>query len=175
MPLTKLLLQKKSEILEKWRDLLFDSYPPETRMFLKKEKDRFQNPLAYRLTQGLAGLFTGLLQGMEPGQIKAQVDEIIRIKALQDVAPSHAIAFIFLLKQLIRGELAAELQQDSGLEHECRELEAQIDGLALLSFDAYMERREKLYEIRVAEVKKRVSGWMRRAGLSLEEQPPGDT
>jgi len=36
-----------------------------------------------------------------------------------------------------------------------------------------MKRREKLYEIRVNEVKNRVSGLMRRAGMTseLEEEP----
>jgi len=53
------------------------------------------------------------------------------------------------------------------------DLESRIDGLALLSLDIYMKHREKLYEIRVNEVKNRVSGLMRSAGLisELEEEP----
>jgi len=32
------------------------------------------------------------------------------------------------------------------------ELESRLDGLALLGFDAYMQRREKLCEVKVSEV-----------------------
>jgi hypothetical protein len=47
------------------------------------------------------------------------------------------------------------------------EIESRIDGLALLCFEVYMKRREKLYELRINEVKNQVSGLMRRTGLTL--------
>ncbi len=56
MTLVDLLSKKKSEILERWRDLVFDSYAPETARFLKSQKDRFANPIAYQLTRGLTGI-----------------------------------------------------------------------------------------------------------------------
>ncbi len=77
-----------------------------------------------------------------------------------------------MLKKVIREKLEREVREN-GISEELIELESRIDGLALLSFDVYMKRREKLYEIRVNEVKNRVSGLMRRAGLTseLEEEP----
>jgi len=39
-------------------------------------------------------------------------------------------------------------------------------GWALLGFDVYTKRREKIYEIKADEAKRRVSGLMRKTGLS---------
>jgi hypothetical protein len=39
--------------------------------------------------------------------------------------------------------------------------------MALLGFDVYQKRREKLCEIRVDEVKRSVSGLLRKAGVNL--------
>ena len=167
MKLIALLREKRTHLVDRWRQLVFDSYPLETRRFLHKEKDRFQNPLAYRLSKGIEGLFGALLQEIEVEELKGFLDEIIRIKAVQDFSPSQALAFIFLLKGLVREELAEELR-DQELARECLELESIIDGMALLGFDVYMQRREKLSEIRINEIKRQVSGLMRKTGYSLE-------
>jgi hypothetical protein len=172
MALIDLLSNKKSEILERWRDVVFDSYVPETARFLKSQKDRFANPIAYQLTRGLTGILDGFLLEAETDHILAQLDEVIRLKALQEASPSRAMAFIFLLKYVIREELAQEIL-DPACSSELTELEARIDGLALLGFDVYMQRREKICDVKVAEIKRRVSALLRRLGLGddyFEEQ-----
>jgi hypothetical protein len=168
MKLANLLVEKKSPIVDHWLKLLYDSYPPETAIFLKKEKDKFDNPVGYGISRGLNGLFEALVQEMEAEQLLAALDEIIRIRALQDSYPSQALAFIFLLKNVIREELADELEQQNLLA-ELLDLDSRIDGLALLGFDVYTQRREKLHEIKINEVKNRVSGLMRKSGLSMSK------
>jgi len=164
MQLAAHLAQKKSAILGRWLTAIYESYPPETAIFLQKEKDRFDNPVGYRVSEGLEGLYGALTQEMERAQVLTWLDEIIRIRALQDFAPSQALAFIFLLKNVIRQELADEIQQEN-LAAEILELESRIDGLALLGFDVYSKRREKIYEIRANEMKGRVSLLLRKAGV----------
>jgi hypothetical protein len=166
MKLTDLLTQKKPIIVDRWLQVIYESYPAEAAIFLKKEKDHFDNPVGYRISQGLQGLFDALLTEMETDQLLAYLDEIIRIRAIQDFAPSQALAFIFLLKKVLRKELAKELRQGD-LSVQFLELESRIDGLALLGFDVYSKRREKLHEIRVTEIKNRVSGLMRKTGINL--------
>jgi len=165
MPLTTHLAQKKSAILGRWLTTIYESYPPETAIFLRKEKNRFDNPVGYRVSEGLEGLFGALLQELERDQVLAYLDEIIRIRALQDFAPSQALAFIFLLKNVIRQELAVEIEKEN-LAAEILALESRIDGLALLGFDVYTKRRGKIEEIKADEAKRRVSGLIRKAGLS---------
>jgi hypothetical protein len=165
MQLASLLSQKKAAILGRWLAMIFESYPPETAIFLRKEKNRFDNPAGYRISEGLEGLYGALLQEMERDQVLACLDEVIRIRALQNFSPSQALAFIFLLKDVIRQELAGEILQEN-LAAEILDLESRIDGLALLGFDVYTKRREKIYEIKADEAKRRISGLMRKAGLS---------
>jgi len=165
MQLSTLLSQKKAAILGRWLNMIYDSYPPETAIFLRKEKNRFDNPAGYRISEGLEGLYGALTQEMERDQVLTYLDEIIRIRALQNFTPSQALAFIFLLKIVIREELAEEILKEN-LAAEILDLESRIDGLALLGFDVYTKRREKIYEIKADEAKRRVSGLMRKTGLS---------
>jgi len=165
MQLSTLLSQKKAAILGRWLAMIYDSYPPETAIFLRKEKNRFDNPAGYRISEGLEGLYGALLQEMERDQVLTCLDEIIRIRALQNFTPSQALAFIFLLKIVIREELAEEIRKEN-LAAELLDLESRIDGLALLGFDVYTKRREKIYEIKADEAKRRVSGLMRKTGLT---------
>ena len=160
MPLSTHLTEKKSAILGCWLTQIYESYPPETAIFLKKEKDRFDNPMGYRLSQGLEGLYDALVQEMDRDQVLAGLDEVIRIRALQNFSPSQALAFIFLLKNVIREELAKEIREEN-LGAELQEVESRIDGMALLGFDVYTQRREKLLEIRVTK-RSAVSGFLRK-------------
>jgi hypothetical protein len=166
MKLTDLLGQKKSTLVTRWLHLIFESYPPETASFLKRERDRFDNPVAYQLSRGIKGLYEELLKGLDSDKVLSHLDEIIRVRAIQDFSPSQALAFIFLLKNLIREELASELRE-AALAAEMVALESRIDGVALLAFETYMKRREMLHEIRLNEVKNRISGLLRRTGLSV--------
>jgi len=168
MQLAAHLTERKSAILGRWLAMIFESYPPETAIFLRKEKNRFDNPAGYRLSEGLAALYGALLEEMERDQVLASLDEIIRIRALQNFTPSQALAFIFLLKVVIREELAEEILKEN-LAAEILDLESRIDGLALLGFDVYTKRREKIYEIKADEAKRRISGLMRRTGLTIED------
>jgi hypothetical protein len=167
MPLIDHLTRKKAAILKRWLNVLFESYPPETAVFLKKEKDHFDNPVGSRISQGLEGLYDTFFQEMDKDKILNFLDEIIRIRALQDFSPSQALAFIFLLKHIIREELADPIRAEK-LGAEMLELESRIDGLALLAFDVYSKRREKIYEVRANEMKGRVSLLLRKAGITDE-------
>jgi hypothetical protein len=167
MPLTTHLAQKKSAILGRWLTTIYESYPPETAIFMRKEKDRFDNPVGHRIADGLEGLYGALVQGMENEQVLDYLDQIIRIRAIQNFTPARALAFIFLLKNVIREELADEIQEEN-LAAEVLDLESRIDGLALMGFDVYSKCREKIYEVKANEMKGRVSFIMRKAGITDE-------
>jgi hypothetical protein len=167
MPLIDHLTRKKSAILKRWLDVIFESYPPETAVFLKKEKNHFDNPVGHRIAEGLAGLYDSFIRELEKDKVLNYLDEIIRIRALQDFSPSQALAFIFLLKNVIREELANPILAEK-LGAEVLEFESRIDGLALLAFDVYCKRREKIYEVRADEKKGRVNLLLRKAGITDE-------
>jgi hypothetical protein len=175
MVLEHLLPQKRAAILERWFQLILETYPADTSRFLKQQKDRFINPVGYTISQEIEALYDELLQEMNPDKLAACLDNIIRIRAVQDFPPSQTIAFIFLLKKAIREELASEIAENRVLE-ELSKFESKIDKLVLLALDIYMKCREKVYEIRVNEAKaerERVLKLLDRTNLTMESQSEG--
>lgn len=172
MSLQKLLNEKKAAILERWFDVVLGTYPTDTQSFLRKKKNRFANPVAHEISSGLAGVFEQLLDKAGSAEIAPFLDKVIRIRAVQELSPSRALSFIFALKGVIREELPA-MANDARLSEELEELDGRIDELGLLSLDLYVGCREKIYELRVKEVKNRVGRLLARADLlqeSVEEQ-----
>jgi hypothetical protein len=164
MSLEKFLEQRKSAILERWFDLILETYPADTRQFLKKKKNRFANPVAHEISGGIEEIFNNILKDANSEDVSPFLDKIIRIRAVQDFSPSQALGFIFELKKLIRDELA-ENMGESRISEDLWELERKIDAMGLMSLDIYTKCREKLYELRVKEVKNRVGRLIERANM----------
>ncbi|PIQ94614.1 MAG: hypothetical protein COV68_03520, partial [Nitrospirae bacterium CG11_big_fil_rev_8_21_14_0_20_41_14] len=95
--LKDLLLEKKSTILKRWFNMILETYPSTTSNFLKKQKNCFANPVGYNISQGINGIFDELLNEADTDKVSPFLDNIIRIKAVQDFSPSQAMSFIFLL------------------------------------------------------------------------------
>jgi hypothetical protein len=150
--LEQLLAKKKRAILEKWFHRIVETYPPDTSQFLKREKDPFANPVGSTILQGIDAVYEELLHGGSPEKFSSFLDRMIRIRAVQDFLPSTAIGFVFFLKRVIQEELGREVRE-KGLGEELLDFERQIDDLALLAFDVYMQCREKIFEVRIREVK----------------------
>ena len=142
---------KKSAILEKWSQLIIDTYPADTAEFLRRETDRFANPVGCTIEQGIKTIYDELLCDMNVEKLSTSLDDIIRIRSVQDFTPSQAIGFFFLLKQAARDELTNEIEENPASE-ELLKFESRIDELALLAFDIYTKCREQIYKIRVNEV-----------------------
>ena len=150
-----------------------ETYPADTKRFLKKQKDQFSNPVGYTISKEIENLYKELLQGVDPDRVSPILDGIIRIRAVQDFSPSQAIVFIFLLKRVIREELDTEIREKH-LSDELLRFESKIDELALLAFDIYMKCREKIYEIRVNETINQVSRLLKRVDM-ISEIPEWET
>lgn len=142
---------KSVPILSKWYQLILDTYPADTAGFLQHEGDRFLNPVGCIISQETKTIFDELVHGMDLEKLRASLDQIIRIRSVQDFSPSEATCFIFMLKQAVREELGSEIAKNP-VSLELVDFESRIDKLALLAFDIYMLCREKVFEIRVNEV-----------------------
>jgi len=152
--LKTLLQEKKGDILKRWISLILETYPPDVSHFLKLEKDRFANPVGYAISTSSETLLNELLLGENTDKIISALDSIIRIRSVQDFAPSQAIAFVFLLKKAVREELKL-LNEGFKIEDERKVLdelllfETRIDGLATLAFDVYVKCRDDIHRIKV--------------------------
>ena len=171
MNLKNLLSKKKKTILKRWFDLIVETYPPETKQFLKSQKDRFSNPVGSTIYQGMEDIFDQLLQDGDSEKICTYLDNVIRIRAVQEFTASQALVFIFHLKKVIREELKDEISK-KGLSDELLALESSIDEVALLSFDIFMKCREQVYELKANEVKRMTFSLLKRANLifDIDEQ-----
>lgn len=167
MKLKELIYKKREDILKKWFDLIIETYPPETALFLKNKKDRFSNPVGSIIFDGTKNIFDEIFQGINPEKVPIFLDNIIRVRAVQEFSPSQALSFIFLLKDVIREELKRELRHN-GIAEELLQLETQIDNLAKLSFDIYMKCREKIYEIKAMELNNQTYTLLKRAKLIID-------
>lgn len=156
--LKDLLLQNKKEIVENWKRLIIKTYPEsfrDTPVFLRLQADQFSNPVGHIITESTESLFEELISGYNPDNIKERLDYIIKLRAVQNFSPSEAVGFIFSLKQAIRDELEFELK-DEEMADQLIEFESGIDSIALIAFDLYLEAREKIYQIRISELKSKL-------------------
>jgi len=168
MSLEDHLKDKKRVILSKWFDLTIGTYPEQTAQFLKSKKNQFANPVGYTLFKEIEPILEGLCNRVECNALQPFLENIIRIRAIQDFSPSQAVSFVFLLKQVIRAEMEVEIQKGA-VGRELLDLESRIDELGLLSFNIFMKCREKIYDLKANELKNRTVRLLKRAKLVVED------
>ncbi len=173
MDLKSLLIQKKSTILNKWFETILDSYAAETAKFLRDKSKRFTNPVGSTIYKGIENLLDEIIDdNSDSDRLSLFLDNIIRIRAIQDFSASQAVAFMFSVKDIIRQEVETSYASDQVLPKrildELRDLDAKIDSLTLMSFDIYMQCREKLYEIKANEARNMTYRLLQQARLITE-------
>lgn len=178
-PLLDALKARKGAIVKAWIARTLHAYPDHTFRFLDQEKDPFRNPVGHTLKEGLAALLEELLGGMNAEKITPLLNDIVRIRAVQDCTAAQAVAFPFLLKNVIRETLHSSCcpplspsggkdKGDAGSWSDAlAPLEDRIDEMALLAFDLFMRCRESMYEVRVNETKRRLYLLQRMHASSL--------
>jgi len=154
MKLVELLEQRREAILDEWFDSVAESYPLDTSTYLKNQSDQFNNPVGHTFKLRLPVLLDALCGDCDQSTLATAIDDLVKIRLVQASAPSQAVAFGFLLKNIVRRQLSAKLTSSS-LQEELVEFEAKVDGLSLMLFDQYMKCREKIFEIRAKEVRMR--------------------
>ena len=167
MSIKQQLIEKKDLIIKTWRSALLGSYPEATQRFLIREKDQFANPVGQSIHKNISGIYHALIEDEDFDTVSSNLEEIIKIRAVQDFIPSDALLFIFQLKPIIRSSLDFKSIGNSSV-NELNSLDVRIDELALKAFDIYSMCRQKLYEIRVNEVQNQVGSLLKRANLTVE-------
>ncbi len=169
MSLNKILTERKDDILSSWFDSVIDTYPADTATFFKNQKDRFANPVGQTIYEGMQGIYEEIIRGGEIEKVSGFLDAIIRVRAVQDFSPSRAVSFIFFLKTVIRKAIK-EIPADAHLAEELSALESQIDSLALIAFDIFMQCREKLYDIKANEMRRMTYRLLKNANMVTETE-----
>ena len=150
------LRERSSAITERWLRDTLATYPEQASATFRREKDPFANPVGHALRVGAEAVMEALLEEKEAEEICSHLDEVIRIRAIQEFTPSEAVSFVFLLKEAVREECGEE-GGDRDVSAELDEFDRQIDRIALSAFDRYVGYRQKVYELRINEVKRSVA------------------
>ena len=162
--LKDLLEDKKAVILTKWFDAVIKTYPGNTPGFLKGQKDRFANPVGFTITQGLESMLEALIAGKDLSDEFPYLEDILKVRAVQDFTPAKAVSFIFFLKNVVRDVLAKEIRQKQIYEA-LLDFETKVDDLALLAFNIYTKCREQLNQIKIDELKRMTYTLMKNANI----------
>lgn len=163
--LLDLLRQRSDHLHERWVEEALATYPKRTAAVWTREKDRFANPVGHSLREGTRLLLDGLLDGADVRTLRPGLDEIIRIRAVQQLTPAQALAFVFRLKDVVRAEVAGGLDAGAGEgpDDALLELERRVDDLALLAFEIFTEYRQRVFELRMEELKRNIPWAVGRA------------
>lgn len=150
MNLLEALKNKKEKILSTWVERTLDSYTSSG--FFKRSKDRFANPVGANIKEGLTQLYNLLLKGADPAEYAEPLDQVVRIRAVQDFSPAQAVAPILELKWVVKQVFSAD-KECRILLPELDSFDCDVDRVALAAFDLYMECRDRLHKARIRELK----------------------
>ncbi len=157
------LLQHREELTRRWIDVVHGTYPFETIGFLRTRKDRFMNPVGHRTDEAAQAVIDAVLTPeVDESALGKALEEIVRVRAVQDFPPETAIGMFFALKDILRTHLAADTGSEA-YAPALRGLETRIDAIVLMAFGAYARCREKLFRMKVEETQRRYSQIVRLA------------
>lgn len=135
----------KIALLEQWLDCALALFP---------EKMENSTPVAMMLS----GSLEALLSGLGESKIDSQhaLDDLTRLLAVQSMPPSRALSIFFELKLILRAimmktPVAVRLSQEA-----LESCNLRLDALTLEAFDSYMQHREKIYQLKVEEGRRRM-------------------
>ena len=151
--LQNLLIQNRDSLLQEWIDQTINTYEPEMVRFLKKEKNQFSNPVRNTIISSLEKIYDTIFTGDSVDEYNG-LEEIIKVRTVQDFSPSDALSFLFDLKKIIRSELQKCDQKVEAMD-ELYDIEERFDSLFKKAFNYYNDCRQKIQDIKMAEIKSR--------------------
>ena len=177
MDISAFCTSKREKLVGLWIDRFFASYPIDSTGFMRTRRDRFANPVGETTRNAAAVLYDAVIgNDAEPEAVKTALHDLIWIRAVQDMMPSQAVGAIVLLKDILRKEVLTEClkpeHSSSGALRAYLDMESRIDTLCLMALNMYAEARERVYRVRIEDVKQSQSQVIRLAGLRREHSEP---
>ena len=148
--MVKISAERKLAIAQAWLDVTLCTYPSQSMKFMLNETDRFRNPVGQALKDGIPVLINELFDETDSERARQALEDIVRIRAVQNFSAREAVGFIFLLKRIFSQELPDD-------NNDRLELDRRVDEMALTAFDFYSRCRTKISDIQVNEARRRVA------------------
>ncbi len=167
--LIELLQEREAELAQAWEAEFLATYSPVSARLVKQQRDPHANPMGHILRRDLPLLVHQVLGSMNPDQLGEPLENLCRMRSVQDFTASQSVSFVFLLKKVIREFLVEQRVELPDLLGELLALESRIDNLALYAFDAHAACRERMYQARVTQEKKSTEQLLRQ----INRRSPG--
>ena len=180
MDIIELCSSQRDVLVERWVNRFFASYPLDSKGFMRTNRDRFASPVG-ETTRIAADVLYDAVIGKEADAetVKNALHDLVWVRAVQDMQPSKAVGALYLLKEILRSEIMPEClkSENSGEKvlNEYLAMESRVDTLGLMALDMYSEARERVFRIRVEEVKRSQSAVIRLAKLRREQETAPET
>ncbi len=140
----------REKIVNRWVEYVLSTYISSG--FFIKERDKFANPVGGNLREGLQKLFLLLSKGADPKEFTAPLEQIISIRSVQEFTPAQAVAPLNAVKHIVREVFEADKERKQ-LVGGLYDFEFNVDLAVLAAFDIYMKYRERLYQVRINEIR----------------------
>jgi len=152
MTLEEALHNNRYKIVDKWVEFTLTTY--ESSSFFLREKDAFANPIGGTVRDALKKIFALLATDNETqgDALSAPLSRLMHLRSVQDFTPSQAIAPLNAVKHITRDILKGD-KETAPLVAELYDFEFRVDLAVLAAVDLYVDCREKVYQIRVNELK----------------------
>ena len=109
-----LLAQRRAALTKRWIDAVLKTYSADAAGFMRRQKDAFANPAGHLVRECVPVLIDALEHGVERDKVGPPLEALLKLRALQDFAPSQAVAFLFTAKTMLREELDLDPHARSG-------------------------------------------------------------
>jgi hypothetical protein len=150
MDLAEAFRNYEDKIVNQWVDYTLSSYKSST--FFKKAPDKFSNPVGGNTRESLGRLFKLLTKNADPSEFVGPLDQIMRIRSIQEFSASEAVGPIHAVKHITRELLAKDSERKQFIA-DLYDFEFNVDLAVLAAFDLYSQCRERLYKVRIKEIK----------------------
>ncbi len=157
------------KIVDRWVEYVLSTYTSSG--FFLKERDKFANPVGGNLREGLQKLFLLLSQGADPKEFITPLEQIISIRSVQEFTPAQAVAPLNAVKHIVREVFEADKERKQ-LVGDLYDFEFSVDLAVFAAFDIYMKYRERLYQVRINEI--RSGNHILTDGKCPSNRPAGD-
>ena len=140
----------REQIVDGWVEYALSTYT--SSRFFKAETDKFANPVGGNVRESFTQLFTLLAAGEDSAKFTESLEQFIIIRSVQQFSPSQALAPLNAVKHVVR-DIFGKDKEYSHLINELYDFEFSVDLAVLAGFDIYMKYRERLYQVRIDEIR----------------------
>jgi hypothetical protein len=146
----------RDRFVQEWLACTLRTYPAQTGHVLHDERDRFRHPVGYTLRAALGTLAAELLNDFDRSRVAAALDDVIRLRVVQEGDPDAVVGFVPLAGQVIHAMAAAG---SPAVEPARLDLfAARLDELGVLANEVQARCRAQIHAI--AERAARRSGFV---------------